>query len=135
VSIEIIGMVGTKEVSESRGSFEGPAIDPGYLARFAQAHEQAGFDRVLIGYGATGPDGFAVAAHVLYATSALKVLIAHRPGFAAPTLVARKLATLDQLTGAAGSPSTTSPAVMSWTRNGTVISPIMTGGTRAPQSS
>jgi alkanesulfonate monooxygenase len=99
VSIEIIGMVGTKEVSESRGSFEGPAIDPGYLARFAQAHEQAGFDRVLIGYSATGPDGFAVAAHVLYATSALKVLIAHRPGFAAPTLVARKLATLDQLTG------------------------------------
>lgn len=27
------------------------------------------------------------------------MLIAHRPGFAAPTLVARKLATLDQLTG------------------------------------
>ena len=99
MSIEIIGMVGTKEVSESRGSFDGPVIDPGYLARFAQAHEAAGFDRVLIGYGATGPDGFAVAGHVLYATSALKVLIAHRPGFAAPTLVARKLATLDQLTG------------------------------------
>jgi alkanesulfonate monooxygenase len=36
---------------------------------------------------------------VLYATSTLKVLIAHRPGFVAPTLVARKLATLDQLTG------------------------------------
>jgi alkanesulfonate monooxygenase len=99
VAIEIIGMVGTKEVSESRGSFDGPLIDPGYLARFAQAHEAAGFDRVLIGYGATGPDGFAVAAHVLYATSTLKVLIAHRPGFVAPTLVARKLATLDQLTG------------------------------------
>src|SRR5271170_6095109 len=77
MSIEIIGMVGTKEVSESRGSFDGPPIDPGYLTRFAQAHEAAGFDRVLIGYGATGPDGFAVAAHVLYATSALKVLIAH----------------------------------------------------------
>jgi alkanesulfonate monooxygenase len=99
MSIEIIGMVGTKEVSESRGSFDGAPIDPGYLARFARAHEAAGFDRVLIGYGATGPEGFAVAAHVLYATSALKVLIAHRPGFVAPTLVARKLATLDQLTG------------------------------------
>jgi len=99
VSIEIIGMVGTKEVSESRGSFDGPPIDAGYLTRFAQAHEAAGFDRVLIGYGATGPDGFAVAAHVLYATSSLKVLIAHRPGFVAPTLVARNLATLDQLTG------------------------------------
>src|SRR5882757_8514303 len=92
-------MVGTKEVSESRGSFDGPPVDPGYLARFAQAHEAAGFDRVLIGYHATGPDGFAVAAHVLNATTRLKVLIAHRPGFAAPTLVARKLATLDQLTG------------------------------------
>lgn len=97
--IEIIGMVGTKEVSESRGSFDGPQVDAGYLARFAQAHEIAGFDRVLIGYGATSPEGFAVAAHVLYSTSALKVLIAHRPGFVAPTLVARKLATLDQLTG------------------------------------
>jgi alkanesulfonate monooxygenase len=99
MSIEIIGMVGTKEVSESRGSFGGAQIDADYLARFARAHEAAGFDRVLIGYGATSPDGFAVAAHVLYATSTLKVLIAHRPGFVAPTLVARKLATLDQLTG------------------------------------
>src|ERR1700735_2795985 len=99
MSIEIIGMVGTQEASESRGSLAAPPVDPGYLARFAQAHENAGFDRVLIGYGATSPDGFAVAAHVLYSTSALKVLIAHRPGFVAPTLVARKLATLDQLTG------------------------------------
>ncbi|HZC60085.1 MAG TPA: LLM class flavin-dependent oxidoreductase [Streptosporangiaceae bacterium] len=99
MTTEIIGMVGTKEVSESRGSFDGPPVDPGYLARFAQAHEAAGFDRVLIGYHATGPDGFAVAAHVLNATTRLKVLIAHRPGFVAPTLVARKLATLDQLTG------------------------------------
>jgi alkanesulfonate monooxygenase len=99
LTTEIIGMVGTKEVSESRGSFDGPPVDPGYLARFAQAHEAAGFDRVLIGYHATGPDGSAVAAHVLNATTRLKVLIAHRPGFVAPTLVARKLATLDQLTG------------------------------------
>jgi alkanesulfonate monooxygenase len=99
MSVEIIGMVGTREFSETRGPLSGPAIDPDYLTRFARAHETAGFDRVLIGYGATGPDGFAVAAHVLYATTTLKVLIAHRPGFAAPTLVARKLATLDALAG------------------------------------
>jgi alkanesulfonate monooxygenase len=99
VPVEILGMVGTKEVSESLGSFDGPVIDTDYLTRFAQAHEAAGFDRVLIGYGATGPDGFAVAAHVLHVTTRLKVLIAHRPGFVAPTLVARKLATLDQLAG------------------------------------
>ena len=99
MSIEIIGMVGTQDASESRGAADGPAIDADYLTRFARAHEAAGFDRVLIGYHATGPDGFAVAAHVLNATTRLKVLIAHRPGFVAPTLVARKLATLDALTG------------------------------------
>ncbi|WP_371785629.1 LLM class flavin-dependent oxidoreductase [Streptosporangium subroseum] len=100
MSIEILGMVGTKEFSETHGSFlDGPPIDPPYLTRFARAHEEAGFDRVLIGYGASSPDGFAVAASVLNATERLSVLIAHRPGFVTPTLVARKLATLDQLTG------------------------------------
>src|ERR1700753_1334927 len=99
MSIEIIGMVATQDGSESRGAPSGPAVDAGYLTRFARAHEAAGFDRVLIGYHATGPDGFAVAAHVLNVTSRLKVLIAHRPGSAAPTLMARKLATLDALTG------------------------------------
>jgi alkanesulfonate monooxygenase len=97
VPVEILGMVGTKEVSESVGSFDGPVIDADYLTRFARAHEAAGFDRVLIGYGATVPDGFAIAAHVLHVTTRLKVLIAHRPGFVAPTVVARKLATLDPL--------------------------------------
>ena len=32
MSIEIIGMVETREVSESRGSFDGPQIDASYLA-------------------------------------------------------------------------------------------------------
>ncbi|WP_026311068.1 LLM class flavin-dependent oxidoreductase [Parafrankia elaeagni] len=98
--IEILGMVGTREASETRGSyFDGPTVDTAYLTRFAKAHDEAGFDRVLIGYGATAPDGFAVAGHVLAHTDRLGVLIAHRPGFVTPTLVARKLATLDQLTG------------------------------------
>jgi alkanesulfonate monooxygenase len=98
--IEILGMVGTKEVSETRGSWtDGPVVDASYLTRFAQAHDAGGFDRVLIGYGATGPDGWAVASHVLGSTENLRVLIAHRPGFVQPTLVARKAATLDQLSG------------------------------------
>ncbi|OHV22176.1 MULTISPECIES: LLM class flavin-dependent oxidoreductase [Parafrankia] len=102
MTIEIIGMVGTKDMSETRGTFDGPVVDTDYLTRFAQAHDEAGFDRVLIGYGATGPDGWAIASHVLYSTQRLGVLIAHRPGFVAPTLVARKLATLDALTGGRG---------------------------------
>lgn len=99
MSIEILGMVGTKYASESLGTWDGPAVDADYLRRFAQAHESSGFDRVLIGYSATSPDGFAVAASVLHSTERLAVLIAHRPGFVQPTLVARKLATLDHLTG------------------------------------
>lgn len=98
MSIEILGMIATTPGSESK-ALTGPVIDPGYVRDFARAHEAAGFDRVLIGYSASSPDGFAVAAAALHATERLKVLIAHRPGFVAPTVVARKLATLDHLTG------------------------------------
>jgi len=96
--IEVLGMIATTAGSETR-SIEGPIVDPGYVKEFSRAHEEAGFDRVLIGYSASSPDGFAVAAAALHATERLKVLIAHRPGFVAPTIVARKLATLDHLTG------------------------------------
>src|SRR5262249_58543461 len=40
-----------------------------------------------------------VAEHVLSITKRLKVMIAQRPGFTAPTLLARQLATIDQLSG------------------------------------
>ena len=96
--IEILGMIATAPGSESK-KLEGPIIDPDFVREFSRAHEQSGFDRVLIGYSASSPDGFAIAASALHATERLKVLIAHRPGFVAPTVVARKLATLDHLTG------------------------------------
>lgn len=96
--IEILGMIATTAGSESK-AVEGPIVDPAYVRDFSRAHEEAGFDRVLIGYSASSPDGFAVASAALHATDRLKVLIAHRPGFVAPTIVARKLATIDHLTG------------------------------------
>ena len=95
---EIIGMVSAARGSETEG-FDRGGVDPGWVRDFARAHEDAGFDRVLIGYSASRPDGFALASAVLHQTERLKVLIAHRPGFVAPTLEARKLATLDHLTG------------------------------------
>lgn len=98
MSLEILGMIASTAGSESR-AVSGPVVDPGYIREFARAHEAAGFDRVLIGYSASAPDGFAIAAAALAATERLKVLIAHRPGFVAPTVVARKLATLDHLSG------------------------------------
>src|SRR5580692_4544025 len=69
-----------------------------YIRDFAQASEAGGFDRVLVGYFSDAPDGFLVAAHAAACTDRLGFLLAHRPGFVAPTLAARKLATLDQLT-------------------------------------
>ena len=96
--VEFIGMIGTKDESEIRLS-AGPVIDPDYVRRFARAHEDAGFDRVLIGYSSTRPDGTQVAAYAAAQTDRLGFLVAHRPGFVAPTLAARTFATLDQFTG------------------------------------
>ncbi|BAZ50622.1 luciferase family protein [Nostoc sp. NIES-4103] len=118
MSIEFIGMIGTRQVSELDGptvSITGGSIDPAYVRKFAQAHEDGGFDRVLVGYGSTGPDGLTVAAFAAAATERLKFLIAHRPGFVAPTLFARKAATLDHFT------------------NGRIAVHIITGGSDAEQ--
>ena len=96
--VEFIGMIGTKAGSETF-QVAGPVVDPEYTRRFARAHEDAGFDRILIGYGSGHPDGTQVAAYAAAHTERLGLLVAHRPGFVAPTLAARQFATLDQFTG------------------------------------
>ncbi|HEX3959215.1 MAG TPA: hypothetical protein VHZ03_21710 [Trebonia sp.] len=40
MSVESIGMIGTRDQSESRPA-DGPVIDRDYLRRFARAHEDA----------------------------------------------------------------------------------------------
>ena len=98
MSVEFIGMIGTRPASEIHPA-QGPAIDIDYVRRFAQAHECSGFDRILIGYFGNGPDGFIVASYAAWATERIGLMLAHRPGFVAPTLAARKLATLDHFSG------------------------------------
>ncbi len=106
--VEIIGMVGTRDASEIQGPLvdgpvvdwmDGPVIIPDYLTAISRAHDEGGFDRVLVGYGAVGPEGWTVASSVLACTSRLKVLVAHRPGFVQPPVLARMAATLDHLSG------------------------------------
>ena len=96
--VEFIGMIHTNDGSESRPQTT-PLLDPDFTRRHARAHEDAGFDRVLIGYGSSWPEGTQVAAHVAAHTERLGLLIAHRPGFVFPTLAARQFATLDQFSG------------------------------------
>jgi alkanesulfonate monooxygenase len=95
--VEFIGMISTRDQSEIRQT-AGPVIDREYVRRFSRAHEDAGFDRVLIGYSSSQPDGMQVAAYAAAHTERLGFLVAHRPGFVAPTLAARTLASLDQFT-------------------------------------
>ena len=102
MAVEFIGMIRTQPGSEADGLADATSdglIDPAYIGEFARAHEASGFDKVLIGYNSTGPDGFAVAAYAAGQTTKLGFLIAHRPGFVAPTLAARKALTLAHLTG------------------------------------
>jgi alkanesulfonate monooxygenase len=94
VTVEFIGIVRTAEASEIIAE-TGPPVQPHYVRQLALAHEEAGFDRVLVAHSSKAPDGFIVADQVLSATTRLGVLLAHRPGFVAPTIAARKFATLD----------------------------------------
>jgi alkanesulfonate monooxygenase len=97
--VEFVGMIFHRDDSEvTAGRYEGD-IDPEFVRRFARAHEDGGFDSVLIGYGSSGPDGWSLATWGAAATQRLRFLLAHRPGFVVPTLAARKAATIDQLSG------------------------------------
>jgi len=98
MSIEFIGMIQTQKVSETHAA-QGLAIDRDYVRAFAQAHEQAGFDRVLVPHHSTGPSATLTIAYAAAHTEKIHFMLAHRPGFTAPTLAARQIASLDQFSG------------------------------------
>jgi alkanesulfonate monooxygenase len=96
--VEITGLVshntGTPLHPAPQDEFDAEAIVANALAQ-----EAAGYDRVLIANASLMPDSHTIAAHVLSRSTRLKVLLAHRPGFIAPTMAARMLTTLDRLSG------------------------------------
>jgi alkanesulfonate monooxygenase len=96
--IEFIGMIQAQKVSEIHPA-NGPAIDRDYVRAFAQAHEEAGFDRVLVPHHSTSPDATLTVAYAASVTERIHFMLAHRPGFVAPTLAARQFASLDQFSG------------------------------------
>lgn len=96
MAIELVGLLNPGRGSEERGPANDP-FDADFVAEFAQVYDRSGYDRVLIGQNARSPDPITIASWALARTERLKVMIAHRPGFIAPTLAARMLATLDKL--------------------------------------
>ena len=98
MSVEFIGFISNNNSSQTIVR-TGPVLDVSHIETVAKAHELAGFDRALLAFHSTTPDALQIGQHVLGVTRKLKVMIAQRPGFTAPTLLARQLATLDQLSG------------------------------------
>ncbi|MDR8459470.1 alkanesulfonate monooxygenase, partial [Acinetobacter baumannii] len=49
MSIQFLGMIGHRLSSETIAPV-GPIFDRDYIVRFAQTHEAAGFDRLLVGH-------------------------------------------------------------------------------------
>jgi alkanesulfonate monooxygenase len=94
--VEFIGYIGNNTSSEIIPRV-GPILDRDYVEAVAKIHDLGGFDRVLLAFHADSPESILVGQHALSVTQRLGVLIAHRPGFTAPTLVARQFATLDHL--------------------------------------
>ncbi len=87
MAVEFVGSV-IPAIPVSEGS------DPDYPVRVAALMSEAGFDKLLIGYSASAPDGLLVANEVLTTTSRLGVVVTQVPGLVAPTVAARQYATL-----------------------------------------
>ncbi|MGF7153431.1 LLM class flavin-dependent oxidoreductase [Novosphingobium gossypii] len=96
--LEILGVLLHRNASEI-SSGGGPAFDVEMIEQMARAFDENDFDRVLILQNSFAPDPFAIATHAAAVTRRLAFMIAHRPGFIAPTMAARMFATLDNLCG------------------------------------
>ncbi|KAI1662009.1 bacterial luciferase-like protein [Daldinia decipiens] len=74
-----------------------PAIDPDFLKRYARNLDDYEFNYTLVPYHSSYFDPFTIGATIAAATKNLKVIIALRPNTLYPTVAAKALATLDQL--------------------------------------
>jgi alkanesulfonate monooxygenase len=72
-------------------------IDPEYLVRYARALDDYDFNYTLVPYDSSWFDPFTIGATIASVTKNLKVIIALRPNTLYPTVAAKALATLDQL--------------------------------------
>src|SRR6266849_10125 len=91
VPVRVTGMIGvTPPTSDASLHVIEGGLSPAFLAEFARAHDAAGFDMALVGYSSSSAEGFLVALYAAMQTERLGYLVAHRPGFVAPTLLARK---------------------------------------------
>ncbi|KAI2608020.1 bacterial luciferase-like protein [Hypoxylon sp. NC1633] len=75
----------------------GAGIDPDYLVRYARNLDDYEFNYTLVPYDSSYFDPWTVGATIAAVTKNLKIIIALRPNTLYPTVAAKALATLDQL--------------------------------------
>ena len=94
--VEINGLL-NHSVSSETHPLPYTLFDRDGIAKMARLHDEWGYDKVLIANAASMPDNISIAGFVGAHTQRLGVMLAHRPGFIAPTMAARMLATLDNI--------------------------------------
>lgn len=75
----------------------GAPVDPEYLTRYARTLDDYAFNYTLVPYDSSYFDPWTLGATIAAMTKNLKVIIALRPNTLYPTVAAKALATLDQL--------------------------------------
>ncbi|KAK5119441.1 hypothetical protein LTR85_007541 [Meristemomyces frigidus] len=95
--VEFISLAFANASTEIKPIPSGPTVDPDYLKRYARNLDDYGFDYTLQPYDSGGADPWTMGATIAAVTSNLKVIIALRPNTVYPTVAAKMLATLDQL--------------------------------------
>ncbi|KAF2428102.1 alkanesulfonate monooxygenase [Tothia fuscella] len=83
--------------SDEINPIPGAGVDPDYLVRYARTLDDYGFNYTLIPYGSSSFDPWTIGATIAAVTKNIKVIIALRPNTLYPTVAAKALATLDQL--------------------------------------
>jgi len=96
MGIEFLGIAGLNDGGETQAR-SGASFDKDYTLRFARAHEDNGWDRILFAYHSGAPDPSTAAAFIAGKLDHLKILLAHRPNVSYPTYAAKVFATLDQI--------------------------------------
>ncbi len=94
--VEFISTINVNPANEING-LQLTDIDVPFLRRYARTLEEVGFDYTLIPYGSPSYDPFTIATAVTQFTEQLRPIVALRPHTLYPTVAAKALATLDQL--------------------------------------
>jgi alkanesulfonate monooxygenase len=96
MSAEFISVTFTNPSTEIN-PLPNPAIDPRFLVRYARSLDDYGFNYTLVPYDSSSFDPFTIGATIAAHTKNIKIIIALRPNTLYPTVAAKALATLDQL--------------------------------------